>query len=674
MNIALVFPPFYEKTLYNLPPLGLIKLAGMMKNSSHCVNVLDLVLELRNGAIRSATDIYDQCSRHILTMQPDVVGFSTQCTTYPAVIRIAERLKKKKPSLKLFIGGHNASFVDEDTLTEFTFIDAVIRGEGERTFQELMLAYAAGSDESGIEGVTWRCGNRVLRNPDRALIEHLDDLPLPDYRFVSSLESYRSACGLPRSIAILEVGRGCPHRCVYCSESKLWRRRTRTYSVERLVREMRDLSSNFGAQCFLLAYDQFTADRSFVTAFCRSVLEAALNRLPWYCISRLDTVDADLVHLMKAAGCESMCYGIDSGSKKTLAFIHKSIDEAILYSRVRETTNAGIVPTLSFVIGFPEEQIEDIDATLSLALKTGVQGNSNPLIQLPTVLPGTELHERYTQQLVREVDTYFSRGIEFDGSCRLEQDDMLIEKYPAIFSSFYNLPCPALPINDLDSLARGFPLMVNLFPRSFLLMIAALQESPAALFLQFLQKAKSENNACGLTPSACYRLFPGFARQRYASLPDSAWNHIPDIIEYELAAIEVARFSENETPGTADVCRLQHNKPVRKKSILVKKMSFDVPCIIEDMKSGDLNERYPETTTLLIFKQDGRELEVSEINTFGRDFLDLCNGRHTLEDISEKLYDRYGSHKDEHAFLTDCREAARALFESKLLEAVHADA
>ena len=47
--------------------------------------------------------------------------------------------------------------------------------------------------------------------------------------------------------------------------------------------------------------------------------------------------------------------------------------------------------TLSFVIGFPEEEREDIDKTLTLALKTGIQGNSNPLIQLPTVLPGTEL-------------------------------------------------------------------------------------------------------------------------------------------------------------------------------------------------------------------------------------------------------------------------------------------
>ena len=127
--------------------------------------------------------------------------------------------------------------------------------------------------------------------------------------------------------------------------------------------------------------------------------------------------------LMKRAGCESMCYGIDSGSKKTLSFIRKKIDIGILYKRVVETADQGIIPTLSFVIGFPEEEEKDIDETLVLALRAGIVGNNNPLIQLPTVLPGTDLHSRYMDRLVREVDTYFAMGLEFDRGSRLQSDD-----------------------------------------------------------------------------------------------------------------------------------------------------------------------------------------------------------------------------------------------------------
>lgn len=272
----------------------------------------------------------------------------------------------------------------------------------------------------------------------------------------------------------------------------MWRRRTRTFSIPRLIREMEELHGRFGAECLVLAYDQFTADRRFVEEFCNRVIDARLNRVPWYCISRLDSLDRPLLDLMREAGCESMCYGIDSGSRRTLAFIGKEIDEGILYQRVRETTEAGMVPTLSFVIGFPEEEREDIDQTLFLALKAGVQGNSAPLVQLPTVLAGTELHRRYTGRLVREVDTYFSLGLEFDHGRRLADDERLIDADPFLFSSFYNLPCAGVPLAELDRIARWFPLILNGYPKSFILLSLALGRPPSNLFREILSRLEED--------------------------------------------------------------------------------------------------------------------------------------------------------------------------------------
>lgn len=395
MRIALVFPPFFLQSLYNLPPLGLINLATVLNQAGHEVAVIDLVLAVRLKTLPLDSSIYGNSASMILREEPDLVAFSVQCATFPAVIRIAEILRKRKPGIRIVAGGHDVSFADRRTLERFPWFDAVVRGEGEVTIRELANDYAAGGDGDGIDGVTRRRGAEVVRNPDRELIADLDRLPLPDYSLVPGLDVYRDACGIPRAVAILEAGRGCPHSCVYCSESAMWRRRSRTFPVPRIVREMRRLRDKFGAECFLLAYDQFTADRGFAGEFCRTVIEQGLNTTPWYCISRLDSMDLPLLRLMREAGCESMCYGVDSGSARTLAFIGKRIDHGILYQRVRETTDEGMVPTLSFVIGFPEEEREDIDQTLFLALRAGIQGNSNPLIQLPTVLPGTELHRRY---------------------------------------------------------------------------------------------------------------------------------------------------------------------------------------------------------------------------------------------------------------------------------------
>ena len=509
MNISLVFPPFYLESLYNLPPLGLINLATAVNANRHEVRVADLVLAMRQGRLRAGKNIYDDCASMILNDDPDIVGFSAQSTTYPAVVEIARRIKSKKSRIHIVIGGHNASFIDVQTLERYPWIDSIVRGEGEITFPEWVTAIEEDRERKNVAGVTFRSGSEIIRTEDRPLIPDLNELPLPRYDFLPSFDEYRDACELPRSIAILEVGRGCPHRCVYCSESIMWRRQTRRFSVERLMQELGYLHKEFGAECFLLAYDQFTASNEFVTDFCRAMIREEMNHLPWYCISRLDSVDASLLELMREAGCESMCYGIDSGSKRTLAFIRKNIDEGILYQRVLETTDQGIVPTLSYIIGFPEERKEDVDATLNLSLKTGILGNVNTLLQMPTVLPGTDLHRRYLDRLVREVDTYFALGLEFDNGRRLECDEDLINSDREIYSAFYNIPSMGRNLGELALITKLFPLIVNLYPKTFFLLTLDTRKSPSDLFLEWLGLARSEI-AEWRTHVQCSRLLRAF--------------------------------------------------------------------------------------------------------------------------------------------------------------------
>jgi radical SAM superfamily enzyme YgiQ (UPF0313 family) len=665
MKIVLVFPPFFLPSLYNLPPLGLLSLATVLREAGHEVAVIDLVLAIRRKLLPLGNTIYRDATEMILREDPDLVGFSVQCTTFPAVVRITELLKKKKPDLRIVLGGHDVSFADQRTLDRFPWIDAVIRGEGEITFRELAAAYAKERDASGIAGVSWRNGNTVVRNEDRDLIALLDDLPIPDYSFVPTLETYRAACDIPRSIAILEVGRGCPHQCVYCSESIMWRRRTRTFSVSRIIGEMHQLRDSFGAECFLLAYDQFTANRRFVEDFCTSALAEGLNNTPWYCISRLDSMDPPLLRLMREAGCESMCYGIDSGSKRTLAFIRKQIDETILFQRVRETTDEGMVPTLSFIIGFPEEQREDIDKTLSLALKTGIQGNSNPLLQLPTVLAGTELHRRFGDRLVREADTYFSLGLEFDNGHRFEEDSLLIESEPLLFSSFYNLPCPGMSLAELNGIATFFPLIVNLYPKSFLLLSLAVAESPSRLFIRFLADVQSAEGSASshLTPAECRNYLPMFIEKSLREARISTWEHIIDIIQYENMFLDVGEPSLGKKTATADLCCLDEHLPLREESTVVCNFNWNIADIVCDLKNGVYRDHYEKEASVIVALRTEAGIELSEINDFGRDLLQLSNGSTPLEEIAGILYERYGEGMDTTVFMAECRTALAQLVE-----------
>ena len=663
MKIVLVFPPFYLQGMYNLPPLGLINVATSIKNSGHQIVLLDLVLAIRRKTLSMGKNIYEESAEIILGENPDLVAMSAQCTTFPPAIQISKRIRARAPHVKIVFGGHNVSFADRATLENFPFIDCMVRGEGETIFPELVAAYANGDDESGIAGITFRRGKEIFATADRPLVSNLDDLPLPDYSFSPPLQAYRDACELPRSIAILEVGRGCPHRCIYCSESIMWRRRSRTYSVGRLVKEMAGLHSDFGAECFLLAYDQFTARKEFVKSFCREVIRKGLNHLPWYCISRLDSVDAAILALMREAGCESMCYGIDSGSKRTLAFIRKDIDESILYTRVEETASQGIVPTLSFVIGFPPEEKQDIDDTLRMALRTGILGNSNPLIQLPTLLPGTDLFKRYIKDAVRRVDTYFALGLEFDEGKRLASDEEMISAFPEIFSSFYNLPCPAYPLEELNLLATYFPLMVRFYPKTLLLLSLETREFIADLFIQWLGwlKAKLKRESATLTPSECYLHFRDFVAERLAQLEKLTRPYFQDILEYENLSLKVGKSAPPKEHFAIEIQDIRGFFAVKNNDAIVKEFDFDIPVIIMDFKAGRFQEVYKPQKTLLLFRQVEDILEVVEINAFTRDLLARCDGESPLESVSNELYVQYGRDMSREAFLHSCVEAVQIL-------------
>ncbi len=693
MNIALVFPPFYFEPMYNLPPLGLMNLATVLRSSPHAARIFDFPLAIRQKTLPMNSDIYRECARQILQFEPDVAGFSVQCTTYPPAVRVAEELKKLKPALKIVFGGHNASCVDELTLSRFPFIDAIVRGEGEITFPELIRAFEGEVPLASVDGITFRAADRIIRNPDRELLESLDSLPVSDYTFVPPLDVYRDVCGIRRSIAILEVGRGCPHRCVYCSQSIMWRRRARTFSTDRIIAEMKNLAENFGAECFLLAFDQFTAKRAFAERFCRGLIDAGLNHLPWYCISRLDTVNKDLLNLMRKAGCETMCYGIDSGSKRTLAFIRKDIDRELLFDRVRETTQAGIVPTLSFVIGFPEENREDLEATLELALKSAATGNANILVQMATILPGTDLYEKYRHRLIREVDTYFSLGIEFDQGKRIASDDALIDSDPAVFCSFYNLPCPAGPLKELNEIASYFTIIATLYPRSFFLLGLELNRPIVDLFFSFLDRVKvstarpvrttSESlprtrsgvghardlpvSVSTFQPRTCLAHFGDFAAESLAGLDFLVRDYIPEVVKYETCLLRAGEACSAPSSFHIDSSRVRGLKPLRNEKILVEQFTFDIPSLILDFKCGHFPDSCARKAVFLAFSRAPGGTEVREVNEFGFDFLRLCDGQRTLKEIANRLYPKYGANKEREEFAIKCAEAAGTLADLELI-------
>ncbi|HEX9079014.1 MAG TPA: hypothetical protein VF795_05460, partial [Desulfuromonadaceae bacterium] len=101
--------------------------------------------------------------------------------------------------------------------------------------------------------------------------------------------------------------------------------------------------------------------------------------------------------------------------------------------------------------------------------------------------------------------------------------------------------------------------------------------------------------------------------------------------------------------------------PAVAEGVVVAEFSRGVAEIVADLKEGIFRDSYLETPSLLIFHNHGERAEVTEINQFGRDFLELCDGRTSCADIAEQLRPRHGDGVGSADFQDACCEALAAL-------------
>jgi radical SAM superfamily enzyme YgiQ (UPF0313 family) len=410
------------------PPLGILTLASILRLAGTEPLVFDLDAFFRQALVakQSTAEAFQAAASAISSLDTDLFGFGTMCNSYPLTLRLAAAVHQRRLDARIVLGGPQASAVDVGTLRQFDFIDAVIRGEVDQIAVRALEQVMAGPVD--VPGVTHRAGGEIVRNPDPPVVLDLDAVPPPAFDLCPHIQH---CSRLP-----IELGRGCPFACSFCSTNDFFRRRFRLRSPQCVLREMRRLEALYGATDFDLVHDMFTVDRKRVVEFCR-YLQSSGVRYSWHCSARTDFVDRELIETMRAAGCGSVFFGVETGSARLQKIIGKDlgIDEAARAVELIE--QAGMDSTVSLIVGFPEEQIEDLNATASFAINSARFDSATVQVALLTPLAGTPLYKKWRDQLC------------FDGiipeqslyTWNLEAADLaLIEQHPDLFSNFYGVP------------------------------------------------------------------------------------------------------------------------------------------------------------------------------------------------------------------------------------------
>ena len=614
------------RVIADAAPAGILTLAAVLEQRGilpRIFNLNRLYYEyLRNGENR--TDFCGFVARKLEGESFDVFGFGTICSTYPLTIRIAREVKRAHPEAVIVLGGPQASVVDVQTLRAFDFVDCVVRGEAESTFPQLLSALAGDGRLDLIPGITFRRRGEVVRNPNAPVIADLDELPLPAFHLYPELKDCR--------YVPLELGRGCPFACTFCSTNDFFRRRFRLKSPERVIEQMSTIRRDYGIDEFDLVHDMFTVDRKRVVAFCEALL-ACEERFVWGCSARTDCVDEELIALMARAGCRSIFFGVETGSARLQRVIDKNLDLAEAARMIRCTDSHHIQTTVSLITGFPDETVADLGDTVDFLTDSLRFDCVEPQLHLLAPLAETPVCSEYGDRLV--LDDIFS-DMAYQGWRQDPADRELIAAHPEIFPNFYSVPTPGLDRRHVKEL-RDFILNAMVRFRWLLVALAQHRGGLPRVFeewktwrLEVLKKGFASDSESILYYSKIEfrRDFLEFVRSECLPTMGRATPALSTLLAYEGSLDIDAAIAPEGLDGAPRLAQGLH----------VVELDSDYKEIIGRLRESASLDQVPARAVVVAIRQNaGKRFEVVQLSDLAGQILRLCDGRRSVAEIGDLL-------------------------------------
>jgi len=335
------------------PPLSLATAAALLRRDGRRVALRDypaagLDLRALEGDLRE--------------LRPAFAVWSTGSPTMVSDLAVAPVVRRCAPGCVTAVIGTHATVRPEEALAEAA-LDVVVRGEPEGILREFCRP---GKCRNDVAGISWRDGDGALRHNPDALLLAPEEIPAPAWDGLD-LGAYRLPLKGRRFLMVAPV-RGCPWGCTFCTAPLYYGRGLRRRPVADVVDEMAGNVERYGIREFFIWADTFTADRHYVRELCRAVLARGLG-ISWTCNSRVDTIDAETLGLMKEAGLWMISFGLESGSDAVLAASGKGITVAQSRAAVTLAHGLGIRTAGHFMLGLPGETEATLAATLALALE-----------------------------------------------------------------------------------------------------------------------------------------------------------------------------------------------------------------------------------------------------------------------------------------------------------------
>jgi len=368
------------------PPLNLIYLASYVQAQGLATAILD-----PSSCEQALADVVAA----VVARGPRWVGVPFYQGTHDSALELCRALRVAMPDVVL-VGGGPLMTCRPDMLVSSGDLDVGIIGEGEAVLWNVLQRRPG--DWADLPGTCTLQDGRAVTTDRPAPLASLDELPFLDYSLVDMDLHFakQDELGVPRSF-FMTSSRGCAFKCTYCATPVLWPGRVRRYSVERVLAEIDWQQGRMPADTSVAFLDDsFFARKGWLRSFFAGIGERATS---YACIGRADHLTAEDVAELRRTGCIYVSMGVETGVAARQAVLKKHLDLDRVREAVRLLAGAGIFCKCFFMVGFPDETLADMAATIDFAVELRRSG-MDECIFFPLILyAGTELARGYEAEM-----------------------------------------------------------------------------------------------------------------------------------------------------------------------------------------------------------------------------------------------------------------------------------
>lgn len=384
------------------PPFWAALTAGFIRDKGFSVDIIDANAENLN--VRETV-------KKILEKNPQIINIvvhgqhpsaSTQLMT--AVRALCNEIKNINPEAKIILTGLHPSALPKRTIMEER-CDYV--GEGEGFFT--LLGLLENKKLKEIPGLWWKEDGKILSNARAELVDlkkmpdvAWDLLPMDKYKAhnwhcLGDLESRHRYASISTSL-------GCPFNCSFCCISAPFGKRSyREFSPDWVLRQIDILVKNYNVKNIKFIDELFVLNPEHFIPICRGLVERNYNLNIW-AYARVDTTKPEWLALLKKAGVNWLAFGFEAANDEVMKEVSKNQFTSEDVKKIRENAEKyGIYIIGNYIFGLPEDNLESMQETLSLALELNCEWAN---FYCATAYPGSELYNCAVENNLKLPDSW----------------------------------------------------------------------------------------------------------------------------------------------------------------------------------------------------------------------------------------------------------------------------